>query len=193
MCIKLLSSYVYRSIVLISKPWNFGSIDSHCFHVTEEEILDWLTQGTRGHQAVCQWSCWCPGPLMLFLRGSRSAAALCRLCSAFWTTSSHWSSEISLAHDGTLRDGNATAAIVLFTSSTWSTGTQEVMSGDWKYAGRKLEEDKPHLHPWGWKHGSAVLLPPQRLLLPHRCLEVGLQEGGAPSPAGDAAAKNEVI
>lgn len=143
----------------------------------------------------CQWSCWCPGPLMLFLRVSRRAAALCRLCSAFWTTSSHWSSEISLAHDGTLRDGNATAAIVLFTSSTWSTGTQKMMSGGWKYAGsgQKLD-DTPHLHPWGWKHDSAVLLPPQRrLLVPHHCLEVGLQEGGAPSPASKATAKNENV
>lgn len=80
---------------------------------------------------------------MMFLRVSRRAAVLCRLCRALWTTSSHWSSEISLAHDGTLRDGNATAAIVLFTSSTWSTGTQEMMSGDGQCAvsGWKVEED----------------------------------------------------
>lgn len=136
---------------------------------------------------VRQWFCWCPGPLA-FLRVSRRAAALCRLCRAFWTTSSHCSSEISLAQDGTLTDGSATAAIVLFTSSTWSTGTQEVMSGD----GSVRTEDRPHLRPWGWKPGSAVLLPPQPLPPPHHCLEAGLQGGGAPSPAGDAAAQNQI-
>lgn len=66
------------------------------------------------------------GPLTLVLRGRRRAVAFCRLCSVFWTMSFHWSSEISRAQGGTPRDGSATAAIVLFTSSTWS-GGQEMM------------------------------------------------------------------
>lgn len=71
----------------------------------------------------------CPqGPGTLERRARRRWAELCRFCRVFWTMSFHWSSEISLAQDGTPSEGSATAAMVLFTSSTWSAGRQEVNS-----------------------------------------------------------------
>lgn len=113
--------------------WLADTVDSQVYEVTF--VLSFLTlcqcpwNGGGAFRVHC-WYWWCiQGPLTLLLRPRRRAEALCRLCRVFWTMSFHCSSEISRAHDGTPRDGNATAAIVLFTSSTWSAGRQEVMSG----------------------------------------------------------------
>lgn len=56
----------------------------------------------------------------IHLRCSKRPAELCRDWRVFCTMSFHWSSEISRAQAGIPREGKFTAAMVLFTSSTWS-------------------------------------------------------------------------
>lgn len=102
----------------------------------EQSVYGWTTRclwlvhgpGVPDHwsmETLTKW--WClQGPGTLGRRARHRWSELCRFSRVFWTMSFHWSSEISLAQDGTPSVGSATAAMVLFTSSTWSANTREV-------------------------------------------------------------------
>ncbi|KAJ4923791.1 hypothetical protein JOQ06_028046 [Pogonophryne albipinna] len=87
-------------------------------------ILVLLFPSARGPEVVVVRSGSEEVDVLVVCSGSEEVDVLVVRSGVFSTMSFHWSSEISLAHGGTTRAGRATAAMVRFTSSTWSEETR---------------------------------------------------------------------